>query len=63
MAVFAGGKLLEGQKEVFMHAPLEHFPLALEHIRGIGNVIGIWENRLEDHGKLLDRGKYAFGPL
>ena len=32
MAVFAGGKLLEGQEEAFMQAPLEHFPLTLGHI-------------------------------
>ena len=32
MAVFAGVQLLEAQEEHFMHAPLAHFPLALEHI-------------------------------
>ena len=35
MAVFAGVQLLEAQEEHFMHAPLAHFPLALEHIQGI----------------------------
>ena len=35
MAIFDGGQLLEGQEEVFMYAPLEHFPLALWPIRGV----------------------------
>ena len=35
MAVFAGVQLLEAQEEHFMHAPLAHFSLALEHIQGI----------------------------
>ena len=32
MAICDGRQLLEGQEEVFMHAPLEHFPLTLGHI-------------------------------
>ena len=42
MAIFHWRQLLEGQEEVFMHAPVEHFPLVLAHIRGIVNAIGIW---------------------